>query len=439
VALTQSLLYAAASDITIERVRALVEEVGPEAPTIEYKERVSDTLVRAVAALANTYGGLLLVGVSDDRNVKGVKEKAIESVAERCNAKIEPPWVPESIPVPLGDGSGLYVLVLRIVPGHHLRPLLVDGVAYVRHQNITHPADWQRLRDLFAESSTGHQKDAWNIRRPDLPHGADGKPDSTVDFIIKSGLECPVTREAKWRPLSEKAAAKFTRALDDSPLAQVMTSLALADVPTGGGSSFSPQGLNRSRTVTLKWWCTPAGWPNDRPKAVEATARLGVPGSYGDFAQNLRVEVDVIVRRGTPIECAESQSDEQRPSLPRWRVTAEQLVQITNAMLATLTSKAVVGPLAELAGVDVLAVPQPRVMHMVTGRPVTEVLDTAGLRSIPDAGTSGGAHLLADPALDLTDDEERHQQVVAWVTQIALDAGLLGMEQLLQRRKVGDL
>jgi hypothetical protein len=41
----------------------------------------------------------------------------------------------------------LYVLVLRVVPGRHPRPLLVDGVADVQHQNTTHPADWQRLRD----------------------------------------------------------------------------------------------------------------------------------------------------------------------------------------------------------------------------------------------------------------------------------------------------
>jgi hypothetical protein len=75
----------------------------------------------------HTYGGLLLVGVTDDRIVRGVKEKTIESVADHCAAKIEPPWVPEIIAVPLGQGSDLYVLVLRVVPGHHPRPLLVDG------------------------------------------------------------------------------------------------------------------------------------------------------------------------------------------------------------------------------------------------------------------------------------------------------------------------
>jgi Putative DNA-binding domain len=123
----QSLLYAAASDITIERVRALVRQVGPESPTVEYKGQMAHTIARGVAALVNTYGGLLLVGVTNDRIVKGVKEKTIESVAEHYMAKIEPPRVPEMIPVPLRQGSGLYVLVLRVVPGRHLRPLLWTG------------------------------------------------------------------------------------------------------------------------------------------------------------------------------------------------------------------------------------------------------------------------------------------------------------------------
>jgi hypothetical protein len=77
-------------------------------------------------------------------------------------------------------------------------------------------------------------------------------------------------------------------------------------------------------------------------------------------------------------------------------------------------------------------VPQPRNLHLVTARPVAGVLDTAALTAIPDAGTSHGAHLLADPALDLADLGHRWTQVLQWVEQITLDAGLTGAEHLLQ-------
>jgi predicted HTH transcriptional regulator len=74
---------------------------------------MTDTIARGITGLGNTYAGLLLVGVSDDRVVGGVKEKTIESFSDHCAAKIEPPWVPEIVPVSLGQDSGLYVLVMR--------------------------------------------------------------------------------------------------------------------------------------------------------------------------------------------------------------------------------------------------------------------------------------------------------------------------------------
>jgi hypothetical protein len=44
-----------------------------------------------------------------------------------------------------------------------------------------------------------------------------------------------------------------------------------------------------------------------------------------------------------------------------------------------------------------------------------------------------GAHLLADPSLDLADEGDRSEQVTHWLVQIVLDAGLTGTGQLLSR------
>ncbi len=431
----QSLLYAAASDVTIERVRALVRQVGAESPTIEYKEQMSDIIARGVAALGNTYGGLLLAGVTDDRIVRGVKEKTIESAAGHCAAKIEQPWVPEIIAVPLGQGSDLHVLVLRVVPGRHPRPLLAGGVAYIRHQNTTHPADWQRLRDLFAESAAVRQDDLRDLHAPDLPRGSDGASDGTVDFVLRSGLNVTVTRDAQWRPLAERTVTAFTGALNRSPLNAVLMRLAAGGAPAGGMNPFHRQGLNRSRLVRLAWSGSPDGWPEDRPGPAEASVRLEVPGGYGHTAAHMRVEADVVVRRSAAIDIARQQRGENAPHAlpPRWSVPPQQLGGLIDAMLATLTGKEVTAALASLAGTDILAIPQPRIMHIVTERPIPDVLDTRGLRAIPDAGDSTGAHLLADPALDLADDQDRSDQVRRWLIQIALDAGLTGMEQVLQR------
>lgn len=418
---TQSLLYAAPSVFTIERIRTLVQQVGPEAPTVEYKEKLGPTVARGVAAMANTYGGLLLVGVSDQRKITGVKEKTIEAVAEHCAAKIEPPWTPEIIPVPLGDGSDLYVLVLRIVPGTHPRPLLVDGIAYVRHQNTTHPADWQRLKELFAESA-GHSEAVWRLQAPQIPQRPEGGADEAVDFVVRSGVSFPVSPAAVWRPLSERAVTALADALDRSRLAIVMAGMALGPTRTGGMSGFHRAGLNRSRSVRLAWWASPDTWPVGRPRPVEAKATLEVPGGYGDFGQHLILEVDITARISTLPNAAV-----HRP------VTLPETAHLIDALAHALTTTDLVAALAELAGVDAFAVPQPRNLHLVTARPITSVLDTAALTTVPDTGTSHGAHLLADPALDLAEPDQRWTQVLQWVEQITLDAGLTGAEHLLQR------
>jgi hypothetical protein len=88
-----------------------------------------------------------------------------------------------------------------------------------------------------------------------------------------------------------------------------MAKIALEGAANGGSDGFSPQGLNRSRTVTLKWWCAPSvSWPQDKVKPVEASVRLTVPVSYGQVNQNLRVEIDVVVRRSILAEILGEQS-----------------------------------------------------------------------------------------------------------------------------------
>jgi len=57
----------------------------------------------------------------------------------------------------------------------------------------------------------------------------------------------------------------------------------------------------------------------------------------------------------------------------------------------------------------------------------------AGLFVIRNGGVSHGAHMLADPALDLSDPAERGEQADRWLIQMAADAGLLGMETLVSK------
>jgi hypothetical protein len=147
------------------------------------------------------------------------------------------------IVIPLALFAG--IALPYIADGRHPRPLLVGGVAYIRHQNTTHPADWQRLHDLFAESPAARQDDLWDLHAPDLPRGSDGASDGTVDFVLRSGLNVAVTRDAQWRPLAERTVTAFTGALNRSPLNAVLMRLAAGGAPAGGMNPFSPPGAEQ--------------------------------------------------------------------------------------------------------------------------------------------------------------------------------------------------
>ena len=160
---------------------------------------------------------------------------------------------------------------------------------------------------------------------------------------------------------------------------------------------FHRQGLNRSRLARLAWSGSPDGWPEDRPGPAEASVRLEVPGGYGHAAAHMRVEADVVVRRSAAIDIARQQQAENAPhALPAcWSVPPQQLGGLIDAMLATLTGKEVTAALAGLAGTDILAIPQPRIMHIVTERPIPDVLGRAvclaarwrgSARSVPRSG-----------------------------------------------------
>jgi len=66
----------------------------------------------------------------------------------------------------------------------------------------------------------------------------------------------------------------------------------------------------------------------------------------------------------------------------------------------------------------------------VSGPPMPDLLPPE-LRPIRDAGTSRGAHMQADPILDLSDPADLAEQVDRWLIQIGADAGLTGMEHLV--------
>lgn len=180
----------------------------------------------------------------------GVPEEAIVKIVSSCHQKLEPPWQPEIIPVPLHDGSDRFILVIRVDPEHAPRPVLLDSAAPIRLHGRNATADRDRLARLFAEPSAPTTSTPWTVQAPHLdsnPHG-----NHPTDFVLRSGLVLSMSETTIWRPMSDKAIDAFASVLDRSPLTALLLKW-LGDFGIDNLNSFHREGLNRARDARLAW------------------------------------------------------------------------------------------------------------------------------------------------------------------------------------------
>jgi hypothetical protein len=154
-----------AADIDFDLVRQFVVDAEAanmftESLTFEAKERRHDNNVaEAVAALSNTDGGIVLVGVKDkgatgEARIVGVPPKDHDSLVANLQ-NLMPTAMPEIIPVRMPNSDRL-VIVLRADADAVLHPVLAAGKALYRVPGHSVPADRQRLLDLIArDAATG--------------------------------------------------------------------------------------------------------------------------------------------------------------------------------------------------------------------------------------------------------------------------------------------
>ena len=158
---------ASPGDWDLARLQQLVVQNDLERARIEYKRDLSsrDRVLEAIAALANTFGGVVLIGVDEDKQgterLTGVDASERDKLARMCWDTLVPPYSPEIIPIRL-DPADRYVLAVLADPGYARRPVMLSQSKKVpvRIEGHNVPADWYRLRDLFAEEQAGDPRPA---------------------------------------------------------------------------------------------------------------------------------------------------------------------------------------------------------------------------------------------------------------------------------------
>lgn len=422
------LFAASMADLTIERIRALAARADQvESQTLEFKREYSSSLLKSIAAMANTYGGMILVGVNDhaadgeDRVVGVDAQSALDQIVSGCYEKFDPPWEPKFITVPLDDGSGRSVIVIKVDPNSAPRPLLMDMKAPIRLSGRNASADRDRLLALAREDRLAEAVPmGQHVMSPQIPQDNDGS--ATADFVLRTGINVPIGEAAAWRPLSERTLATLTKALNDSALPGAL--LGICHGAVDGFHHFRRAGHNRSRRARLAWHTgskEPAGFP------VEAVVTVVLPDAYVANHGVAQVQIDVISRLH---RFAAAFGDHKFSYV----YPVPDLCGLLEGILATVVDPSVVAALADLADVEEVLVAQPQQLHLVAGDAVSALLHPEGLAPVPgDSGGSHGGIFMANPALDLRVESECREQVDNWMRQLGLDAGLSGMEALIDR------
>jgi hypothetical protein len=149
----------------LHRIRQIVSENDLERGCIEYKRQLDNggrKALEAITALANTFGGVVLIGVDEDKQgvdrLTGVDASSRDKLVSYCWNQLTPPFSPEIVPISLGSDD-LYILVVIIDTDYIRRPVMINqgNKVLVRLEGQNQSPDWYRLRDLFTEQPPSYQ------------------------------------------------------------------------------------------------------------------------------------------------------------------------------------------------------------------------------------------------------------------------------------------
>lgn len=418
--------------VDLDYLNTIVTENLPEGFRTEYKRELGDGMrvLDAVSAMANTFGGIILVGIDEDRNrtdaggfgapgpdgLIGVPPKDRTRLAAFCASRLVPPFDPEINSVELGNGQ--VVLVVRVDPDVVPRPLMTNGRILVRTEAGNRPADYFRLGSLFDEQRSGGSPELSITNARAIQHPAFHE-DPPADLVMRfSGIARIATSHS--RPLLGDDARKGLRdALRSSKLTQALGAIhAYSSGPSGGISYWDELGINLSRRLDVRY----RGLHSDGLVTPEARCVVELPAI--GTPRNVQVTLDVLIRRPDSIL--------RRDAI---RLDFADIYRLFDALLETFatTLKSALS-IAVPAGVGPLSGP----FVGVALHPNRVVGDVLAIR--PPLYIAPG---VVNPTLtgemsvplgaDMTDPDQRDLQARQLLQELLLDSRFVGVDDFVRR------
>ena len=143
-----------------------------ENDTTEFKENFDQEAVETAVAFANTNGGTILIGVSDQPEVRGIiiGKETLREISNRISQATEPRVVLEIESV---DMEGKSVLLIRIAECR-IKPVSVKGVCYRRVGNSNRVMSPQEIAQMHL-NTVGQSWDQLSVTRAGIDDIADKK------------------------------------------------------------------------------------------------------------------------------------------------------------------------------------------------------------------------------------------------------------------------
>lgn len=119
---------------------------GGESQEIEFKEGFGAKAIVALNAFANTSGGMVLIGVADNGEVKGVVmgEETVQEWVNEIRQKTDPAIIPD-VESALIDGKTVIILSVKEYP---IKPISLQGRYYKRVGNADHPLSAAEVSEM---------------------------------------------------------------------------------------------------------------------------------------------------------------------------------------------------------------------------------------------------------------------------------------------------
>ena len=155
-----------------------------ESETVEFKENFDREAIETAGAFANTRGGVLLIGVSDKGEVKGVQlgKGTLKDWSNRIFQSTEPAIIPD---IKTEELEGKSIVIITI-PEFPIKPVSVKGKCYKRVANSNKLMTAKEITELYLYS-TGSSWDSFPMEDAELNDIDSEKVERYIETARRAG------------------------------------------------------------------------------------------------------------------------------------------------------------------------------------------------------------------------------------------------------------